>query len=309
MRACLLAVPCLALLASDTRADLLQSGQIMRVTFTIDNNWTTLAPDALLLDLGIIQVNAAFGSRIAALFDGATLLGTDVNTSFANFVGSLILLPSNAFVAPSSVWALNDPEIVDFTSILDGSITGVIDFSIAQGEVDIPLGQVDLKLLRGTGSSSGMVINPAPTITSVQILDGPAGTNSCISVANSTGNAGTIGASGSQGVSANNLVLEADGLPALQNGVFFYGPVQAQVPFGNGFLCVGTGATGIARLAIEQSDALGFMQHALDLTAPPTSPTTITFGSTWFFQGWYRDPAAGGAAFNLTDGLEVTFGA
>ena len=36
--------------------------------------------------------------------------------------------------------------------------------------------------------------------------------------------------------------------------------------------------------------------------------TQITAGSTWNFSAWFRDPAAGGAFFNLSDGLEVTFG-
>ena len=31
-------------------------------------------------------------------------------------------------------------------------------------------------------------------------------------------------------------------------------------------------------------------------------------GTTWYFQAWYRDPAAGLPAFNLSDGLEVVFG-
>ena len=30
-------------------------------------------------------------------------------------------------------------------------------------------------------------------------------------------------------------------------------------------------------------------------------------GSTWNTQFWYRDPAFGGAGFNLSDGLGVTF--
>lgn len=30
-------------------------------------------------------------------------------------------------------------------------------------------------------------------------------------------------------------------------------------------------------------------------------------GETWNFQLWYRDTAAGGAGFNLSDGLRVTF--
>ena len=40
----------------------------------------------------------------------------------------------------------------------------------------------------------------------------------------------------------------------------------------------------------------------------PTQPTSqITPGSTWYFQFWYRDSAAGGAAFNLSNGLSATF--
>ena len=40
---------------------------------------------------------------------------------------------------------------------------------------------------------------------------------------------------------------------------------------------------------------------------PPSPATQITAGSTWNFQNWFRDPAAGGAFFNLSDGLEITF--
>lgn len=30
-------------------------------------------------------------------------------------------------------------------------------------------------------------------------------------------------------------------------------------------------------------------------------------GESWVFQAWYRDPAAGGANFNLTNALRVRF--
>ena len=30
-------------------------------------------------------------------------------------------------------------------------------------------------------------------------------------------------------------------------------------------------------------------------------------GATWNFQRWSRDPAAGGSAFNLSNGLSITF--
>ena len=45
----------------------------------------------------------------------------------------------------------------------------------------------------------------------------------------------------------------------------------------------------------------------LDYTNPPQAAGQITVGSTWNFQFRYRDPAAGGAYFNLSDGLEITF--
>ena len=33
----------------------------------------------------------------------------------------------------------------------------------------------------------------------------------------------------------------------------------------------------------------------------------IDAGETWNFQFWYRDPSAGGAGFNFTDALSITF--
>ncbi len=80
-----------------------------------------------------------------------------------------------------------------------------------------------------------------------------------------------------------------------------------QTPFGNGFLCVGPGATGNARLPVEQADLTGVLAYSLDFGSPPTSATQIIAGSTWNFQAWFRDPAAGGAFFNLSDGVRVTF--
>jgi hypothetical protein len=49
----------------------------------------------------------------------------------------------------------------------------------------------------------------------------------------------------------------------------------------------------------------GTAQRALDLTSGPLSNTQV--GDTQHFQLWYRDPALGGANYNLTDALEVTF--
>ena len=40
---------------------------------------------------------------------------------------------------------------------------------------------------------------------------------------------------------------------------------------------------------------------------PPQPVATIVPGATWYFQSWFRDTPAGGAGFNLSNGLQVLF--
>ena len=127
-------------------------------------------------------------------------------------------------------------------------------------------------------------------------------TNYCLATANSTGSPALMSASGSTSVAANQFQVLAGPVPA-QPGLFFYGPNQVQLTFGNGFRCV-SGTLG--RLGVTTPVA-GVMQTLVDFTSPPSASTQITAGSTWNFQAWYRDPAAGGAFFDLSDGLSVVF--
>jgi len=127
----------------------------------------------------------------------------------------------------------------------------------------------------------------------------------CTSAPNSVGSGAVIGWQGSFDVFANDLELTATGAPANQFAIFYYGPNPIQVPFGEGFRCVGGGTN---RLPIIQISGAGSASYALDLSAPP--PTTsgqITPGSTWNFQLWYRDPAGGPSGFNLSDAFQATF--
>ena len=96
-------------------------------------------------------------------------------------------------------------------------------------------------------------------------------------------------------------------MPAQQFGLFFYGPNQTEFPFGNGNRCVVGGAIGIFRLPIHLSSTTGVLGQALNVNNPPAPAGQIAAGSTWNFQAWYRDPAAGGASFNLSDGYQVNF--
>ncbi|MDP6518956.1 MAG: hypothetical protein QF724_03265 [Planctomycetota bacterium] len=49
------------------------------------------------------------------------------------------------------------------------------------------------------------------------------------------------------------------------------------------------------------------MAHTADLTASHQPTGLIVNGSTWNPQAWYRDPAAQGSGFNLSDGCKITF--
>ncbi|MCP3918665.1 MAG: hypothetical protein GY711_24225 [bacterium] len=104
-------------------------------------------------------------------------------------------------------------------------------------------------------------------------------------------------------MSNNDLVRVTSGMQANQFGLDFYGSDQAQVPAGNGLLCIGPGSTILHRLPVEQSDGAGTLSHEVDLTTRPV----ITAGSTWNFQLWYREPNGGGAEYNFSDALSVLF--
>ena len=131
----------------------------------------------------------------------------------------------------------------------------------------------------------------------------PAPTNYCTTSINSTGVGALMLYTGTTGVLANDFVLAASGCPANKVGLFYYGSSESAQAFGNGTRCIGGSTT---RLPIISTDAFGFASYTLDLPNLPPGGA-IQAGDTRKFQFWYRDPAGGGAAFNLSDGLSATF--
>ncbi len=123
----------------------------------------------------------------------------------------------------------------------------------------------------------------------------------CAVTNNSTGQPAIMSNSGTTSIAANNFGLVCSGCPHNAAGLFFYGPNEVQAAFGNGFRCVG-GA--VWRLGQHPSNGSGVATVAINFGAVPAA---INPGSTWKFQYWYRNPAAGGALFNLSNGLSVTF--
>ena len=132
----------------------------------------------------------------------------------------------------------------------------------------------------------------------------------CVTSTNSVGAGSQIGFVGSTSLAADDLILTSTNNPSGQFGLFYYGENEIQLPFGDGFRCVGAGSAGIFRLNPPQlTDLCGNAARAVGYTGPPTGsgPGALTAGSTWKFQWWYRDPAAGGTGFNLSNGLSLTF--
>ncbi|GEM_PF-447710 len=138
----------------------------------------------------------------------------------------------------------------------------------------------------------------------------PPPVNYCTTSPNSVGAGALISWSGTPSIEADDFNLVATGCPSNQFMIFYYGAGQAALPFGNGIGCVGDGGVGLFRFPVIQADGSGLAYMQVDYSTPPAGggagvPGVWSPGSTWYCQGWYRDPAGGGSLFNLTDGLVV----
>jgi len=125
----------------------------------------------------------------------------------------------------------------------------------------------------------------------------------CETSPNSVGSGAVMSHTNLPSLSTNEFYLTCSGVPENQFGIFFYGAHQGYIPFGNGIRCT---AGRVFRLGVTKSQGSLFSQY-LDLTQPPHPDGQIMLGSEWNFQCWYRDPEAGPAYFNLSDGMNVLF--
>lgn len=129
----------------------------------------------------------------------------------------------------------------------------------------------------------------------------------CTPTPNSTGSPAYIGMTGSMSFSRADTVLTVMDAPPGNVGVFFFGRDKAQIPFGNGTLCISPLDHGLYTLRppVVISRA-GQADKLLDFR-------TLLMGgriadhSTWSFQFWYRDPQGGGSGTNLSNALRATF--
>ncbi len=218
-----------------------------------------------------------------------------------------------------TLWITNNVGGSDRVQHYDTSGNFIGEFSVALtngGGYGIALDPADQTLwITGAFGTLGQIFqfdksgNPLQTLTipglNTNVLGaefGPAGglgTKYCTATASSTGLPADISASGSASSSAGNLTLTAQPVPN-QNGIFFHGMNQVQIPFGNGFMCtaggitrgaIAPGVSGIATYTYDNSDT----QHSL-------AAVVLT---TRNFQYWFRDPRGGGAFFNTSNAISI----
>jgi hypothetical protein len=155
--------------------------------------------------------------------------------------------------------------------------------------------------------SDGVLAGPSAMASATIQAACAAPTSYCIAAANSTGVGAVISGAGTTSLSHDDFTLCIAGGVPHKLGIFFYGATPGQIPFANGYRCV-LGVTQRLYPPIA-SDANGEVAKRVPMLEPPiaSGPFAIASGSTWYFQYWYRDPDAGGANVNFSDGLAATF--
>jgi Regulator of chromosome condensation (RCC1) repeat len=187
------------------------------------------------------------------------------------------------------------PSGLDFVEVSAGGCSSYISAIIGQWWLPyLPLAAHSVARL----SDGSLVAWGDNTYGQCNVAAGALGTNHCLGIPNSSGEAARISAIGSESLAANDLVLNAVSLPDTPF-LFFSGLGQNQAVFGDGYLCV---SGNLVRIGIGGTASGGVASSMVDL---PSSGITVP--GTRYFQCLFRDPAAGSTGFNLSDSLKVTF--
>ena len=175
--------------------------------------------------------------------------------------------------------------------------TGTRPGGIAAGDIDGD-GDADLATANRDSNNVSVLTNAG---------GGNAWTNYCQTAPNSVGAGAIMGASGTTSVQANNFFLEVSNAVPNTVGMFAYSNQQGLLPVGNGFLCLSGSFFRLGPPTAASAGGTNSRRLNFTLGNPSGGAGQILGGSTWNFQYWYRDAAAGGQGFNFSDGLSVMF--
>jgi len=212
-----------------------------------------------------------------------------------------VLRHATIFISGSTPAAAQPPECQGFAGGTSAVTNAASDHRPVFADLRLPV--VDCNA-NGVADTTDIANGTASDANGNQIPDSCECTavNFCQTSPNSVGAGAIIDSAGSLSISTNNFRLQAYDAPPNASALFFFGPNETFAPFGNGFRCIGSPVT---RFPVVQLDAFGAVTYVLDFTSG--SAAQITPGSSWSFQLWYRNPAGGGAGFNLSDGRRVRF--
>ena len=132
-------------------------------------------------------------------------------------------------------------------------------------------------------------------------------TTHCESTVNSTGVVSTMNVTGNLSIADNDTWIHSLGCPPGEYGVFLFGVQPAELPWGNGVLCISPFYPGLVRLNQPAIiDFSGATSMPFDMSALPASVQVVA-GTEYYFQCMFRDTAEG-SRFNLSNGVSVVFG-
>jgi len=184
----------------------------------------------------------------------------------------------------------------------------VVGIGGVQPDADVRLRTVstDGRYLTIVSAAANLVAGPSNGELQAYLVDrGPQCSivNYCMALPNSTGVPAVLQSTGSPSASLNNFVLSALDVPEGSACVFFHGTsrLEPAVPFGDGLRCVGG---TVKRLGALQSSGGAVIQFQDSSSLPYAN---VQPGDVRRFQMLYRDSVPGGAGFNTTAALEVTF--
>jgi hypothetical protein len=170
---------------------------------------------------------------------------------------------------------------------------------------------------QGGGNASGAVFvvagMPPPTPPPPPPTPTGAVTRYCTAGPNAYGPGASLGHAGSTSFAAEDFVLRVEGARPRGVGFFLYGAERAELPFMQGFLCIGQPRYTIGHA--RRLDHDGAAELELASAACRKRQPAIVVGSTWNFQFLYVDPQSRGRGkskarcgpFNLSDALAATF--
>jgi len=237
---------------------------------------------------------------------GAMSGSKPVITSVNAAGGTVTITGYNFSGSNNQVWFTQDGTVSSGTPVkVTGLTSNGTSISCA---IPTNAGPGDI-LVRNSGTGHSNLSNAWPTD-----LQGGSGcadpTTYCLTSPNSAGSGALMSWSGTPSLAADDFHLIASALPPDQFLMFYYGAGQTQTVFGNGYRCVNAGGVGIFRFKPFKADMFGFAVMQVDYTQPPAGTGgglgMWLPGDVWNAQAWYRDPAGGGAQFNLSDAVNLT---